>query len=117
MGLWLELHGYYGSAEEWGVATLAVPDALDPLGRSTDCTTAYIAFLMCDMAGSFSLSVRDQTLVRRWASHWSPLVSLHKAEPGEALPQYVVDLMQDMALRPWPSACKPSICGVWIRLD
>ena len=99
-GLWLELHGYYGSAEEWGVATLAVPDALDPLGRSTDCTTAYIAFLMCDMAGSFSLSVRDQTLVRRWASHWSPLVSLHKAEPGEALPQYVIDLMQDMALRP-----------------
>lgn len=99
-GLWLELHGYYGSAEEWGVATMAIADALDPFGRSTNCAIAYISFLLCDMAGSFSLSVRDQALVRRWACNWSPLVSLHKAEPGEALPLYVVDLMQDTALRP-----------------
>ena len=100
IGLWLDLHGYYGSAEEWEIATLAIPDALEPLGRSTHCAAAYISFLLCDMAGSYSLSVRDQTRVRRWANYWSPLVSLHKAEPGESLPQFVIDLMQDMALRP-----------------
>ncbi|MFZ4535205.1 hypothetical protein [Propionivibrio sp.] len=99
-GLWLDLHGYFGSAEEWGVATLAIPDALESLGRSTHCTAAYIGFLLCDMAGCYSLSVREQVLVRRWAIYWSPLASLHKAEPGEALPQFVVDLMQDIALRP-----------------
>ena len=99
-GLWLDLHGYYGSAEEWGVATLNVPDALDPLGRSTHCAAAYIAVLLCEMASCYSLSVRDQTLVRRWASYWSPLVSLSKVEPAQALPQFVVDLMQDLALRP-----------------
>lgn len=99
-GLWLDLHGYYGSAEEWGVATLAIPDALESLGRNTHCTAVYIGFLLCDMAGCYSLSVREQTLVRRWANYWSPLVSLHKAEPGESLPQFVVDLMQDVALRP-----------------
>ena len=99
-GLWLDLHGYYGSAEEWGVATLAIPDALDSLGRSSHCTAAYISVLLCDMAGCYSLSVREQRLVWRWSTYWAPLVSLHQAVPGESLPQFVVDLMQDVALRP-----------------
>lgn len=33
--LWLDLHGYYGSAEEWGIATVPVADPLECLGRST----------------------------------------------------------------------------------
>lgn len=99
-GLWLDLHGYYASAEEWGIATLPIPDALECLGRSTHCAATYISFLLCDMAGCYSLSVHEQTLVRRWAIYWSPLVSLHKAEPGDSLPRYLVDLMQDVALRP-----------------
>jgi len=99
-GLWLDLHGYYGSAEEWGVATLAIPDALESLNRGTHCAASYISFLLCDMAGCYSLSVRDQALVRRWATFWAPLVSVHVAEPGGALPQFVIDLMQDVALRP-----------------
>ena len=99
-GLWLDLHGYYSSAEEWGLATLAVPDMLDSLGRTMHCAAAYIGVLLCEMGGSFSLTVRDQALVQRWAANWSPLVSLQTAEPGGTLPQFVVDLMQDMALRP-----------------
>jgi len=99
-GLWLDLHGYYASAEEWGIATLPIPDALECLGRSTHCAATYIGFLLCDMAGCYSLSVHEQTLVRRWATYWSPLVSLHKAEPGDSLPHYLVDLMHDVALRP-----------------
>ena len=99
-GLWLDLHGYYGSAEDWGVATLAINDALEPLGRSTHCAAAYISVVLTDMAGSYSLSVRNQALVRRWATYWAPLVSLHKAEPGDSLPQFVIDLMQDVAVRP-----------------
>jgi cyclic-di-GMP-binding protein len=99
-GLWLDLHGYYASAEEWGIATLTIADALESLGRSTHCAAAYISVLLCDMAGCYSLSVREQLLVRRWASYWAPLVSLHPASPGDALPPFVVDLMQDLALRP-----------------
>lgn len=99
-GLWLDLHGYYASAEEWEIATLAIPDPLEPLGRSTHVQAAYISFLLCDMAGCYSLSVREQTLARRWATYWSPLVGLRAAQAGEALPQFVVDLMQDSALRP-----------------
>ena len=99
-GLWLDLHGFYGSAEEWGVATLSIPDALDPLGRSTHCTAAYVSILLCEMANCYSLSLRDQTLARRWSVYWAPLVSLSTVEAGQTLPQFVVDLMQDMALRP-----------------
>ncbi|MFT3848409.1 MAG: hypothetical protein QM739_06930 [Propionivibrio sp.] len=99
-GLWLDLHGYYASAEEWGIATLAVSDPLEPLSRSTHIQAAYVSFLLCDMAGYYSLSVRDQALARRWATCWSPLVGLRKAHAGEALPPFVVDLMQDSALRP-----------------
>ncbi|MDA0191360.1 MAG: hypothetical protein OSW77_13845, partial [Proteobacteria bacterium] len=98
-GLWLDLHGYFASAEEWGVATLPVPDALDPLGRSTHCTAAYVALLLCELAGPYSLTVRDLGLVRRWAANWSPLVGLQRALPGEPLPQFVIDLMHDCGLR------------------
>ncbi|MEO8409230.1 MAG: hypothetical protein ABI478_01555 [Propionivibrio sp.] len=99
-GVWLDLHAYYSSAEEWGLAKLPVPDALDSLGRAAHCTAAYVAVQLCELAGSFSLPVRDQTLVQSWASQWSPLVSVHRAEPGQTLPLFVVDLMHDVALRP-----------------
>lgn len=99
-GLWLDLHGYYASAEEWGVATLSIPDALDPLGRRTHCTAAFVSLLLSELAGPYSLTVRDQSLVRRWANNWAPLVSVHVATPGEPLPQFVIDLMQDVGLSP-----------------
>jgi len=98
-GLWLDLHGYYASAEEWGVATLAVPDALDACGRSTHCAAAYVSLLLSEMAAPYGLTVREQSLVRRWASLWAPLVGLQPAVPGAPLPPFVVDLMHDAGLR------------------
>lgn len=98
-GLWLDLHGYYASAEEWGVATLYVPDSLDSLGRGTHCMAAFVSLLLCELAGPYSLSVRELDLVRRWAGNWSPLVSVHPAVPDDILPEFVVDLMQDCGLR------------------
>lgn len=99
-GLWLDLHGYYGTSEEMHVSTHAIPDILESHTCNTHCAAAYIAFVLSDMAGSYSLSLRDQTLVRRWAVAWSALVGIHPAVPGEALPPFVIDLMQDVALRP-----------------
>jgi hypothetical protein len=99
-GVWLDLHGYYASAEEWGVATYPLADALDSLGRATHCAAAYAAALMMDLAGPYSLSIRDQSMIRRWAGQWSPLVSILGVTPGEALPPFVVDLMQDAGLKP-----------------
>lgn len=103
-GLWLELHAHFAAAERKGVATLSVPDTLDPLGRSSHCTAAYIGLLLSEQAGPYSLSIRDQTLVRRWANNWAPLVSLHPAVPGEPLPPHVIDLTQDIGLCPSASS-------------
>ncbi len=97
-GLWLDLHGYFASAERRGVATLAVSDTLDPLERSTHCASAYICLLLSELASPYSLSVRDQNLVRHWANHWSPLVSLHPVSPGEPLPSSAIDLTQNVGL-------------------
>ena len=96
-GLWLDLHGYYASAEEWEIATLTITDPLEPLGRSTHIQAAYVSFLLCDMAGCYSLSLRDQALMRRWATYWAPLVGLRKAqqwaaEQGVALQTELADL-------------------------
>ncbi|HRF12918.1 MAG: hypothetical protein ABTS16_21620 [Candidatus Accumulibacter phosphatis] len=98
-GVWLNLHGYYASAEEWGIATLPVPDSLDSLGRSSHCTAAYISLLLAELASPYSLSIADISLVRRWVSNWSPLVGMHPAVADEPLPPFVVDLMQDCGLR------------------
>lgn len=99
-GLWLDLHGYYGTAEDMHVATLPLPDILDSSTYNTHCTAAYLAFILGDMAGPYSLSLRDQTVVRRWATAWSALGELFPVAAGETLPPFVVDLLQDVALRP-----------------
>jgi hypothetical protein len=99
-GVWLDLHGYYASAEEWGVSTYPLADSLDSLGRATHCAAAYSTALLMDLAGPYSLSVRDQSVIRRWAWQWAPLIGISTAQPGEALPPYVIDLMQDTGLKP-----------------
>ena len=99
-GYWLELHDFFAKAEARGVETLPVPDALDALDRSSHCTAAYVGLLLTDLAGPYSLSIRNQGLVRRWSGNWSPLVLLRSACPGEDLPAFVIDLGQDCGLRP-----------------
>lgn len=99
-GLWLDIHGYFASAEEWGVATLAVPDALDPFGRHSHCSAAYVTLLLPELASPYSLGVADLELVRRLGINWAPLVAVHAVRSNEGLPQFVVDLMHDGGLRP-----------------
>ena len=82
-GAWLDVHGYYASAEEWEITQLAVPDALDPLGRSSNVEAAFAGLILCDMASCYSLTSRQQALARRWSVYWAPLVSLTKPAPGD----------------------------------
>ncbi|MBI2308279.1 MAG: hypothetical protein HYU78_13335 [Rhodocyclales bacterium] len=106
-GAWLDLHGYYASAEEWGVATMPITDALDPHGRPTHCAAAYASTLLLDIAGPYSLSIGDYGLIRRWAVQWSSLVGVAAVPPDEALPAFVIDLMQDAGLKPATDSAIP----------
>lgn len=99
-GVWLDLHGYYESAEEWGVAYLPVEDALESTLQATHCAAAYATLLLIEIASPYSNSVRNLNLIRRWAGMWAPLVSIHKLHDELDVPPYIVELMQDVPMHP-----------------
>lgn len=104
-GVWLDLHAYYETAEESGVAFTPVEDALENTLQATHCAAAYSTFLLIDIASPYSTSVRDLNLIRRWAGMWAPLISIHKLENDLEEPPYIVELAKDMPLHhPQPSA-------------
>ena len=98
--LWGDLHRYYAVAEKRGVATLSVPDALDSQERKPNCSSAFLGLLLCELANPYSLSLSDQNLVRVWADNCAAFVSLHPIADHELLPPFVVDLKQNVGLRP-----------------
>lgn len=101
-GVWIDLHGYYATAEEWGVAATPVVDALNPDQQTTHCTAAYVTLLLIDVASPYSQSIRDLALIRRWAGMWAPLVSLAPVGDDIEIPPFVVELMRDTGMHPAP---------------
>lgn len=99
-GIWMELHGYYETAEEWGVASTPVEDVLENNLQATHCIAAYVTLLLIEIASPYSNSVRNLNLIRRWAGLWAPLVSVHPLENDLEVPPYVVELMKDAPLHP-----------------
>lgn len=97
-GIWLDLHGYYETAEEWGVAYTPVSDPLESTTQATHCAATYITQLLIDVASPYSHSVRNLNLIRRWAVMWAPLVGIDRLDSDLELPPYVVELMKDQAL-------------------
>lgn len=99
-GIWLDLHGFYESAEEWGVAYLPVEDVLESSLLATHCAAAYSTLLLIEIASPYSNSVRNLNLIRRWAGMWAPLVSIHKLTNDLEVPPYIIELMTDTPLHP-----------------
>ncbi len=106
-GIWMELHGYYETAEEWGVACLPVEDVLENNLQATHCAAAYATLLLIDLASPYSNSVRNLNLIRRWAGLWAPLISLHRLDDEPNIPPYIVELMKDAPLHPCALADEP----------
>lgn len=107
-GIWLDLHGFYETAEEWGIAYIPVEDVLENSLQATHCAAAYTTLLLIDIASPYSNSVRNLNLIRRWACLWAPLVSIHKLDDELEVPAYIVELMKDMPLHPTAVADEPS---------
>ena len=99
-GTWIELHGFYETAEEWQVAYTPVEDTLENNLQASHCAAAYATLLLIDVASPYSNSVRNLNLIRRWAGMWSPLISLHRLDDELELPPYIVELMKDAPLHP-----------------
>lgn len=99
-GLWQDLHGYYATAEEWQVTNTPVNDSLENDLQATHCSAAYLAVQLIEIAGPYGCSIRDLNLIRRWASMWAPLVSVHALDNEYELPPYVIELNKDQPLHP-----------------
>jgi hypothetical protein len=99
-GLWSDLHGYFDTAEQWGLELTPVSDPLDERGQPTHCTAAYIAVLLVDLAGPYSCSGRDLATIVRWAAMWAPLVGIGPIDDEYELPPYVVELLKDQPVHP-----------------
>lgn len=99
-GLWIELHGYFDTAQEWGVSLLPVEDIGGSLHDKTNGVAAYCTHLLLEIANPYGRSVRDLKLISQWASQWGMLVQVRKLRAKENLPSMVIDLMQDRPMHP-----------------
>lgn len=97
-GIWLELHGHYEAAERRGVSCTPVNDLLESDLQATHCAAAYVTLLLIEIANPYGNTVRDLTLIRRWAGMWAPLVALHPLEDEYEIPPYLIELTKDQAL-------------------
>jgi len=94
-GFWLDLHGYYDTAEDWGLAEQSVPDPLDGEGATATASSTYAAVLLADLANPFSRSPRELVLILRWARRMAASCAIKRPDGKSAGRGYGVDLMQD----------------------
>lgn len=97
-GIWLRLHAYFEAAEAQGLANTPVKDVLENNLQSTHCTAAYVTLLLVDIAGAYSHSVHNLTLIRRWAALWASLVSVQKLDDDDEVPPYFIEFSKDLPL-------------------
>lgn len=100
-GIWQELHGYYATAEEWGLASEPVSDTLDQVNATTHCMATYVAVLLTDCASPYSQTMRDLNLIRRWAGHWAALVQVQPLETAAVQPKFAINFSKDRGLYPF----------------
>lgn len=94
-GLWLDLHGYYATAEEWGLTGLAVWEAKDV---STTCGDTFAALLLADLADPYGCNPRELSAILDWAQRFAPLTTIRTSRLAADACAYGIDLMQDRGL-------------------
>lgn len=100
-GLWIDLHGYYATAEEWGIAAMQVAEPMNELHSTESCQDAYSAILLVDLANPYGRTPREFVWATRWARLFAQDTSI--VRPSGAAEEhrcYGVDLMLDRGLRP-----------------
>ncbi len=97
-GLWKAIHTYYDCAEKHGVATHPVRDELAGHEEAIHCSSAFFSLLLTELASPYSLSTSYQSLIRSWSDRWAHLVDVHTISAEANMPNFVIDLRQDVAL-------------------
>jgi hypothetical protein len=99
-GLWLELHGYFSTAEEWGFATQPVADSLKEGGYPQSAAESYCCVLLIDLSNPYGRSPREFEWVCRWADQYASLTEIMPVFGGTDAKTYAVDLNRDNGAKP-----------------
>ena len=99
-GAWIDLHGYFATAEEWGIDKTAVPEPLNEERKNQSPAEAYAAVLLVDLANPYGRSAHEFAWIGRWARRLAPQTAvLPLGEPIETR-AFGIDLMADASTRP-----------------
>lgn len=99
-GLWLELHGYFSTAEEWGFAARPVVDRMKEGGYPQSAAESYCCVLLIDLSNPYGRSPREFEWVCRWADQYASLTEIMPVFGGTDAKTYAVDLNCDNGARP-----------------
>lgn len=97
-GLWLELHGYFDTADEWGLASEPVTELLGATGTST-CAQTYAGVLLVGLSNPCARTPREMNWIIRWAQLMAPDTRVLRPDDTGGR-GYGVDLMQDKGILP-----------------
>jgi hypothetical protein len=99
-GAWIDLHGYFATAEEWGIDKTAVSEPLNEVRKNQSAAEAYAAILLVDLANPFGRSAHEFAWICRWARRFAPQTAVKPlGEPIETR-AFGIDLMHDASTRP-----------------
>ena len=90
--LWQQLHGLYAFAEERGLGTHPVEDALNSQAESNHCAAAYAQALLTDLADPYRLTSRQLVLLERWLARWAGRVAVLPEPPRSSAPLIRVEV-------------------------
>lgn len=99
-GIWLDLHGYYDTAEDWGLADESVPEPLGKGDRTATCTSAYATVLLADLANPYSRTPRELGWILEWAERFAPFAAVVAPNAEAGSRGFGIDLMQDRGTLP-----------------
>ncbi|MBM3390444.1 MAG: hypothetical protein FJY34_00490 [Betaproteobacteria bacterium] len=99
-GAWIDLHGYYATAEEWGIDKTTVPEPLGESRKLQSAAEAYAAILLADLASPYSRGAHEFGWIMRWARNFAPLTAIRRAGENIGGHAFGVDLMHDASARP-----------------
>jgi hypothetical protein len=100
-GLWLDLHGYFDTAEEWGLATVSVPEPLGGPPRSTTCAATYADVLLTDLSNPYGRNPTELAWILSWSRRFAQLAKLVPLAVDRIVSRsFGVDLMSDQGLQP-----------------
>ncbi|MDR1351506.1 MAG: hypothetical protein LBJ59_12170 [Zoogloeaceae bacterium] len=97
-GLWQQINRHYALAEEHDLAQKIVPEPIREENQDVCPATAYLAFLLIEIANPYNYSLNDQQMIRHLAWRWASLVSIRPVDSLEDAPTFVIDLKEDKGL-------------------